>query len=68
MSETPWRIVQGFERKPWTLATIGRREGGGRGKVCLLNVDLLKVTEKYLQSPLHTRNFREQGGAGNAQS
>lgn len=32
MSETPWRIVQGLERKPLTLATIRRSEGGGRGK------------------------------------
>lgn len=32
MSETPRRIVQGLERKPLTLATIRKSEGGGRGK------------------------------------
>ena len=30
MSETPRRLVQGLERKPSTLATIGRSEGGSR--------------------------------------
>lgn len=49
MSETPQRIVQGLERKPSTLATIGRSKGGVEERVCLLNVDLLKVSDKCFQ-------------------
>lgn len=51
MSATPRRIAQGFQRKPWTLATIERGEGGAEERVCLLTVDLLKVRDKGRQSP-----------------
>lgn len=61
MSEAPRRAVQGFERKPSTLATVGRREGGGRGK-SLLHVDLLKVSDRCLRAPwLHTRTSEDCG-------